>query len=155
MKKHWMAAALALGLAAAAQAAMPLQLGIVGDAAQVFAREQEITGLKLNLPYAVNDYAAGIDLGLFGDAGEFKGLRLNAVNLSSVKTSGLEIGALNLASGELHGLQIGAFNRAAQVHGVQIGAINLTEKLHGLQIGLINIVSAGKATVLPLVNCNF
>lgn len=156
MKKLWMAAAaLALGLATAAQAAMPLQLGIAGDAAQIFDREREVVGLKLNLPYAVNDYAAGVDLGLFGGAEEFKGLRLNAVNLSSVKSSGLEFGLLNLASGEMHGLQLGAFNRAGDMHGLQFGLVNISDKLYGLQIGLINAVMGGQALVLPFVNVHF
>lgn len=156
MKKSWMAvAALAIGLAAVAEAGMPLQLGIAGDAAQIFAQEREITGLKLNLPYAANDYASGLDLGLIGGAGEFKGLRLNAVNLSSIQTTGLEFGVLNLAGGDVHGGQIAVFNRGGDVHGMQFGIANYAEHLHGIQIGLINIVADGHTLVLPLVNWGF
>lgn len=149
MKKMMVFALAVLGVAAAVQAAMPLQLGIAGDALQVFSADTPVKGLKLNLPYATSDDAAGIDLGLVGGAGDFTGLRLNAVNLSDDCSSGLEIGALNIGKGEVHGMQFGVFNHAKDMHGFQLGLLNHAGHLSGLQVGLLNFVDTGHVKAFP------
>ena len=156
MKKFWLAAALAAGLTSAVHAGMPLQLGIAGDYAQIFAQEREITGLKLNLPYAVNDYASGIDLGIVGNVGEFTGLRLNAFNYTGIRCSGVELGLVNIDEGEFTGFQFGAINRVEDMHGFQLGLINVAHRLHGIQLGLLNVVTGGRAhSAILFVNWNF
>lgn len=155
MKKILVCALAVLGVAAASQAAMPLQLGIAGDALQVFSADTPVRGLKLNLPYATSDDAAGIDLGFVGGAGEFTGLRLNAINLSEECSSGLELGALNIAKGEVHGMQFGVFNHAKDMHGFQLGLLNHAEHLLGLQVGLLNLVDKGHVKAFPFFICTW
>lgn len=155
MKKVLACALAALCAAAAAQAAMPLQLGIAGDALQFPAADTPVRGLKLNLPYATSDDAAGIDLGFVGGAGEFTGLRLNAVNLSETASSGLELGLLNIGKGEVRGMQFGVFNHAKDMHGFQLGVINHAGHLSGVQVGLLNFVDKGKVKAFPFVICTW
>ena len=142
-------------LAVAGQAGMPLQLGLAGDPLQIFGSDCEISGLKLNLPYAENDIAKGLDLGLVSGGGEFSALRVNAVNLSESRSSGWEIGAINFADGEMIGMQTGVFNRAGDMHGFQFGIVNCAGHLHGMQLGFLNIVADGHAVVLPFINWGF
>ena len=144
-----------MSLAVAVQAGMPLQLGLAGDPLQIFGSDCEISGLKLNLPYAENDIVKGLDLGFVSGGGEFSALRLNGVNLSESRSSGLEIGAINFADGEMVGMQTGVFNRAGDMHGFQFGIVNCAGHLHGLQLGLLNIVADGHAVVLPFINWGF
>ena len=151
MKKMAMIVLAAAGLAVAAQADVPLQLGILGDPLQVFSAERPVTGLKLNVPFAESDVAAGIDVGFVGSVGDFTGLRLNAVNLSSGYVSGLEIGLLNIGQGETHGMQFAAYNQAGDMHGFQLGLINSAKALKGLQIGVINFVTTGRVQALPFI----
>lgn len=155
MKKILIGALAVLCAVAAAQAAMPLQLGIAGDALQFPAADTPVRGLKLNLPYAMSDDAAGIDLGFVGNVGEFTGLRLNAVNLSETNSTGLELGALNIARGEMHGMQFGIYNHADQLHGFQLGILNHAGRLSGLQVGLLNFVDKGHVKAFPFFICSW
>ena len=100
MKKILICALAVLCAASVASAAMPLQLGIGGETLQLCKKTTPVTGLKLNVPYADSDEAAGLDIGFVGGAGEFTGLRLNAVNLSRDCSTGLEVGVLNIAYNE-------------------------------------------------------
>ena len=151
-----MVAVVTMGLAMAAQAGMPLQIGLAGDPTQIFSSDSEITGLKLNLPYAENDIVTGLDLGLVSGGGEFSAIRVNVLNLSESRSSGLEIGALNWDSGDVVGLQIGLVNHAEYGHGLQLGLINYARHMHGLQIGLFNVIAhTHSAGALPFVNWDF
>lgn len=151
MKKTAMGVLLAAGLAMAAQAGVPLQLGLAGDPVQVFAAERPVTGLKLNVPFAESESAAGIDVGFVGSVGDFTGLRLNAVNLSTGNVTGLEIGLANIGKGFVRGMQFGGFNHAEDMHGFQLGIVNTAGNLKGLQVGLLNLVTAGSVQALPFV----
>lgn len=151
MKKIWICALAVLGIAAAAQAAMPLQLGIAGSPLQLCRQTTPVTGLKLNVPYADSDVAAGLDIGFVGGAGEFTGIRLNAVNLSRDCSSGLEIGLVNIGYGEVHGMQFGVFNHAEEMHGFQLGLVNHAGELSGLQLGLLNFVERGSVKAFPFI----
>lgn len=156
MKKSVLLFSLVMSLAVASQAAGPLQIGLSGDPLQIFASDCELTGLKLNLPYANNDIVRGIDVGLISGGGEFSAIRLNALNLSESRSSGLEIGVLNWDAGDVVGLQLGLFNRAEYAHGLQLGLINYANHLRGLQIGLVNYIAHTHAAgILPFVNWNF
>ena len=146
-----LAAVCAATAATAATAAMPLQLGIAGDTLQLCNLSTPVCGLKLNVPYADSDDAAGLDIGFVGAVGEFKGLRLNAVNLSRDCSRSLELGLMNIAYGEVHGMQFGAFNHAEDMHGFQLGIINHAGNLYGLQLGLFNIVVHGTVKAFPFI----
>lgn len=156
MKKSVLCFAVAMGLAVAAQAAGPLQIGLSGDPLQIFGSDCEFTGLKINLPYADNDIVRGIDVGFISGGGEFSAIRLNALNLSESRSAGLEVGGVNWDSGEVDGLQTALFNHAEDMNGLQIGLVNYATHLHGLQIGLINYIRhTHAAMVLPFVNWDF
>lgn len=170
MKKiAYLAMAIVFGLAAAARAGMPVQIGVAGDSFQLFSAEREITGLRLNLPYSSNDDVTGIDIGIAGGGGTIRGIRLNLFNFSSVHSAGIELGfsnygetfsgvqfgLFNIVEEETHGLQAGFFNNAGELHGFQLGVINRAGDLHGVQLGLINIVKSGDAMVLPIVSWGF
>lgn len=156
MKKAVVLFATAMGLALAAQAAGPLQIGLSGDPLQVFASDSEFTGLKVNLPYANNDIVRGIDLGFISGGGEFSAIRCNAINLSESRSAGLEVGGVNWDSGEVDGLQAALFNHADDMHGLQIGLVNFATHLRGVQIGVVNYIRHSHAAgVLPFVNWDF
>ena len=151
MKKILICALAVLGAASVALADMPLQLGIGGSTLQLCRKTTPVTGLKLNVPYADSDEAAGLDIGFVGGVGEFTGIRLNAFNLSRDCSSGLEIGLLNIGYGEVHGMQFGVYNHAEEMHGFQLGLINHTGELSGLQLGLLNLVDRGAVKAFPFV----
>ena len=155
MKKILICALAVLGAASVALADMPLQLGIGGETLQLCKKTTPVTGLKLNVPYADSDEAAGLDIGFVGGAGEFTGLRLNAVNLSRDCSTGLEVGVLNIAYGEVHGMQFGVFNHAEEMHGFQLGLINHAGELSGVQLGLFNLVVRGSVKAFPFIICAF
>lgn len=157
-------------VAFAARAGVPLQVGLAGESAQLFAAETPVTGLRVNLPYGENAELTGLDFGIAGGGGTVRGIRLNLLNLSSVRSAGVELGlinmdegsfsgiqfgAFNIVEGEVHGWQTGLFNNAGELHGFQLGVFNRAGSLHGVQIGLLNVVKTGKVTMLPLVGWGF
>lgn len=171
MKKTFFLASLTVfAVVFAARAGVPFQAGVAGNSAQIFATETPVTGLRVNLPYGDNVEMTGLDFGIAGGGGTIRGLRLNLLNLSSVRSAGLEFGllnmdegtfsgiqfgAINIVEGEVHGWQTGLFNNAGAMHGLQLGVINRAGSLHGLQIGLINVVKTGHVTMLPVIGWGF
>ena len=144
-----------LGFAVAAGAAVPVQIGIVGDTVQLFGAEREVIGLKLNLPYAENDEVTGLDLGIAGGGGTIRGIRLNAINLSDVMSCGFEVGLVNIDEAAT-GFQLGLVNIVkGKMDGLQIGLLNHVGGLHGVQIGLVNIIDTGHVKMLPIVSWSF
>lgn len=145
-----------------------LQLSLFPEL-QIFDQDVHITGLKLNLIWGYNTAVSGIDLGLFGGAGDMEGIQVNLINYAHGEAVGLRLGVLNLADDtagiELglvnyaavgsENLRIGLVNVARESKGLHIGLINYTEFMHGVQIGLINIISQSKVSFLPIVNAYF
>lgn len=155
-KMLWLGAiAVALAGMVAASAGMPIQIGLFGGNAQICAPETEITGLRLNLPYGESDNMTGLDIGFVGGGGSISGIRLNAVNLSDIRSSGVEFGLVNIARGEMVGWQCGIFNQAGSMHGFQLGLINRCGDLYGIQIGLVNMIESGKVAMLPIISWAF
>ena len=147
--------ALALAGVTTAWAAVPVQVGILGDTVQLFGADREVVGLKLNLPYAENNEVTGLDIGIAGGGGTIRGIRLNAINLSDVMSSGFEVGLVNIDAAA-KGFQLGLVNIVkGQMDGFQLGLLNHVGSLHGLQIGLVNMIDTGNVKMLPIVSWSF
>ena len=147
--------AMALVGTAIASAAVPVQIGIIGDSAQLFGADREVVGLRLNLPWSENVEMTGLDLGIVGGGGTIRGIRLNAINLSDVMSSGFEVGLVNIDEAA-KGFQLGLVNIVkGQMDGLQIGLFNHVGGLYGVQIGLINMIDTGNVRMLPIVSWAF
>lgn len=147
--------AMALVGTVVASAAVPVQIGIVGDSAQLFGADREVVGLRLNLPYSENIEMTGLDLGIAGGGGTIRGIRLNAINLSDVMSCGFEVGLVNIDEAAT-GFQLGLVNIVkGQMDGLQIGLFNHVGGLHGVQIGIINIIDSGDVKMMPIVSLAF
>lgn len=132
-------------------------------------RPADVAGLRLGLPYGINDSVTGIDIGLWGKSDyawaiqinllqnavrdEMGGIQVGCVNDAGV-LSGLQVGLWNTAP-TMQGFQIGLLNLADQAEGLQIGIVNRTEIMHGYQIGLVNVIRESSVPFAPIVNFHF
>lgn len=156
-------------LSASAFDCTPVQLGIAGEAFQLFPNETDVIGLRLNLVASQNDTVTGIDLGFVSLGADFQAIRANLYNSSDYRFCGVEAGLVNrdvalaglaiapfnLVSGDASAMQIGLFNHANFMTGLQIGVFNHANSLRGLQIGLINLIEDGPLTFFPVLNMAF
>lgn len=156
-------------LPAAALDCTPVQIGIAGEACQIFPNETDVIGLRLNLAASRNDTVSGIDLGLVSLGADIQAVRVNLYNGSDYRFCGLEAGLVNrdvalaglavapfnLVSGDASAIQIGLFNHANFMTGLQIGVFNHANSLRGVQIGLINLIEDGPLTFFPVFNMAF
>ena len=156
-------------LPAAAFDCTPVQIGIAGEAFQLFPNETDVIGLRLNLAASRNDTVCGIDLGLVSLGADIQAVRANLYNSSDYRFCGLEVGLVNrdvalaglavapfnLVSGDASAMQIGLFNHANFMTGMQIGLFNHANSLRGVQIGLINLIEDGPLTFFPVFNMAF
>lgn len=147
----------------------PVQIGIAGEAFQLFPNETDVMGLRINLPVSQNDTVTGIDLGFVSLGADFQAIRANLYNTSDYRFCGVEAGLVNrdvslaglavapfnLVSGDASAIQVGLFNHANFMTGMQIGVFNHANSLRGLQIGLINLIEDGPLTFFPVINMAF
>ncbi len=156
-------------LPAAAFDCTPVQIGIAGEAFQLFPNETDVIGLRLNLVASRNDTVSGIDAGIVSLGADIQALRVNLYNGSDYRFCGVEAGLINrdaalaglavalfnTVSGDVSGMQIGAFNNANFMTGMQIGIFNHANSLRGIQIGLINLIEDGPLSFFPVLNMAF
>ena len=132
-------------------------------------RPADVAGLRLGLPYGINDSVTGLDIGLWGKSDyawaiqvnvlenrvrdEMGGIQISCVN-DAGHLSGLQVGLWNQAP-TMEGFQIGILNLADDVNGLQIGLVNRTELMHGYQIGLVNVIRDSPVPFAPVVNFLF
>jgi hypothetical protein len=129
-------------------------------------RPADVAGLRVGIPYGVNDAITGVDVGLWGKSDYAWALQVNVLhNKVRDEMGGIQVSALNDA-GHLVGLQVGLWNSAPSMEGIQIGLLNLadeaegfqiglvnrTELMHGYQIGLINVIRESSVPFAPLIN---
>lgn len=132
-------------------------------------RPADVAGLRLGLPYGVNDSVTGVDIGLWGKSDYAWAIQINVLhNNVRDEMGGIQISCLNDA-GHLDGIQIGLWNMAAsadgfqigllnltdQMYGFQIGLVNRTEIMHGYQIGLVNVIRESSVPFAPVINFHF
>jgi len=150
----------------------PIQLSLFHPA-QLFPKETKVHGLRINLPYGINDEMIGIDFGLINKTtGLTQGLQLGlfplgGINiteeLEGIQFAGFYAGA-NIANGNVSGLQISGlfagYNKAYDLQGVQIAGIlvgaNLAKNVDGIQLAsLYNKAEEIKGMQIGIVNvCN-
>lgn len=134
-----------------------------------FHRPADVAGLRLGIPYGVNDSVTGLDIGLWGKSDyawaiqvnvvhnivrdEMGGIQISCVNDAGHLT-GMQIGLWNQAP-TMEGFQIGLLNLADNVNGLQIGVVNRTELMHGYQIGLVNVIRESPVPFAPVINFLF
>lgn len=132
-------------------------------------RPSDVAGLRLAVPYGVNDSITGVDIGLWGKSDYAWAIQLNVLhNKVRDEMGGIQISCLNDA-GHLTGMQVGLWNMAAtaagfqigllnltdQFEGLQVGIINRTENMHGYQIGLVNVIRESSVPFAPGINFFF
>jgi hypothetical protein len=167
--------ALSLGPSSARAQENPFQIAFIGPSMQLVDDDEDVKGIRLNLPYGVNRNVSGLDIGFINHTnGEFSGVGFGLVNLTEGRFSGWQSGVINIAEDRFTGLQFDpaalgnivgqgegaqiawAFNKADYLHGFQLSLVNIAEDMEGLQVGLINIIrSKPSLSVLPLVNWKF
>jgi hypothetical protein len=171
LKKYLCLSMLLIGLALPGFAASwtPLQLGIAGDALQLFPPSTRVYGLRLNLLYSRNISVTGFDLGIYGWANSADAVQVNLANVVQDQMNGIEAGLYNSAGSfagfqaglfnyvkhDATGIQVGLFNFSDSISGFQIGLLNRTISMQGLQIGLINIIEEGPIAFFPIINGAF
>jgi hypothetical protein len=153
----------------------PFQIAFIGPTLQLVDDDEDVKGIRLNLPYGVNRNVTGLDLGFINHTkGEFSGVEFGIVNLTEGPFAGWQNGIINIAQDRFTGLQFdpltlanvvgtgeGAqiawgFNKADYLYGFQLALVNIAEDMEGLQVGLINIIrSKPTLWILPLVNWKF
>ncbi|MEI8242672.1 MAG: hypothetical protein WCI17_05345 [bacterium] len=115
-------------------------------------RPADVAGLRLAVPYGINDSVTGLDIGLWGKSDYAWAIQINVLhNKVRDEMGGIQISCLNDA-GHLTGMQIGLWNTAPTMEGFQIGLLNLADQVDGLQIGLINRTEIMKGYQIGLVN---
>ena len=115
-------------------------------------RPSDVAGLRIGIPYGVNDSITGVDIGLWGQSDYAWALQFNLLTCQvRDEMGGLQVSAYNQA-GNLIGIQVGLWNRAPTATGAQIGLLNLSDQMNGFQIGIINRVEMIHGYQIGLVN---
>ena len=119
---------------ALAQDTWPIDIGLI----DWIHRPSDVAGLRLGIPYGLNEQVTGIDLGLYGQSDYAWAIQVNLLsNQVRDEMGGLQVSILNQA-GHLTGMQVGLWNNAATAEGFQIGLLNLADEMTGIQIGIVN-----------------
>ena len=129
-----MAAVIFTALTSACQATTtPAQVGLFHPA-QLFPKETDVDGLRLNLVYGLNRNVRGLDVGTL-------------VNRTEQRMVGFSLGTANVVGGDFAGIQGGVFNGVeGGVSGLQFSSLNLSSELRGAQIGFMSLAKgAGDA----------
>ena len=132
-------------------------------------RPADVAGLRLGIPYGLNDAVTGIDIGIWGKSDYAWAFQFNLLsNIVRDEMGGLQVSLFNQA-GNLTGIQVGLWNNAAtaagaqigllnladQIEGFQIGIVNRTELMHGYQFGLVNVIRESPVPFCTIVNFSF
>jgi len=148
-----------------------LQLSIMPEV-QLIAPDESVCGLRLNLPYGVNESVTGIDLGFFSqtskDAAALQisvfgniveqnadGIQIATVNAVGNAMTGFQIGLLYNTANKFKGLSIsgGANYYVEEGEGIMIAVLgNYAPVLKGLQVGLVNAPAYATGLQIGLVN---
>ena len=130
--------AIALLGSACSTAWTPFQASI-WNPAQLFTKQTEVRGLRVNVLYGENERVDGIDLGCANFAGELDGVQVGGlVNGTKGRVRGLQVPAVVNHAGAIQGVQVAAYNYAGGVVGAQIAPGNQTDgDVRGLQLGVI------------------
>jgi len=140
----------------------PFQLSLVHPL-QIYPRETQVRGLRINLLYGVNDEVKGLDVGVVNrTTGLTQGLQYGVVNitekLNGLQFSGIYVGA-NIATEDVSGGQIFfslvGFNKSGNVKGLQLAGLlaglNMAKDLKGTQIsGILGVNLAENTTGVQL-----
>lgn len=154
--------------------ATPVQLSFFAPV-QLAPVTSNVYGLRLTLPYGVNNKVFGLDAGLFSVsngtqfglqvAGVFAsrkgfscGLNIaGVVMFSTEKNFGASLaGIYNQADGEITGLQLaGVMAKAKKVTGLQLALITYCDDLTGVQLGLVNICKSSSIPFMLFINAKY
>ena len=107
--------------------------------AQVFDPGTDISGIRLDLVYGVNDSVHGLDLGIVNrTTADQGGIQFGVVNHVNGFFHGVQYGVVNIVGGDFVGIQDGVVNDVkGDFIGIQNGSVNIVEgDFHGLQSGL-------------------
>ena len=132
-----------------------------------FNSARNLDGVQVSLANYTAASVAGLQIGLWDDAGDITGLQVGLGNRttdcrggqlglwnSSVDVCGLQLGAINLAD-SAYGCQVGVINVAGTMSGLQIGVWNDARRMSGVQIGLANHIAVSPMAFLPVMNVCF
>ncbi len=119
----------------------PISLNIWDNVQFPVDNSSSVTGVRLNLLYAVNQDVTGVDWPIW---------------ILPV--------TINIVKGNMTGVQYGLYNQVdSKMTGVQIGLVNNVNSLYGIQLGLVNLNKAGapipqdmsKPFFFPFINWAF
>ena len=147
----------------------PFQIALF-DPVQLFSRETDVNGLRLNLIYGDNRTVRGLDAGVAnwveGDQtgiqiglhnnckGQSTGLQSGLVNWGERGMAGMQIASLvNRVKGTMTGIQVSGANSAYGLRGCQVALFNGATDMRGFQLGVVNIAE-GSGVQIGLVNLN-
>ena len=172
----------AMGLAAATSTGVFAQNDAVVDFGFLdwWYHPENVTGLRVGIPWGDNDSVTGIDIGFWGQSKRMSGIQVNIVaNIVTDRANAVQVALYNHAgslSGAQFGLmntigygslgwdprlkfsacvQVGLLNIANDMRGVQVGLVNKTDMLYGFQIGLVNVIESGVIPFMPIINVGF
>ena len=139
---------------------------------QVAPEESNVYGLRVTVPYGVNNSVYGLDFGLWSETTGYQyGVQANGlvayheedadgfnlagiVNYTEKNSTGCIIGGIySEVKNKMTGFQAAvAIAKARQVVGVQLSLFNYCEDLKGVQLGLININNNGMIPFTIILN---
>ena len=115
-------------------------------------RPSDVAGLRIGIPYGMNDAVTGIDVGFWGQANYAWAFQVNVVaNVVRDRMGGLQFALYNYG-GDLTGIQVGLWNRVLSGEGLQIGLLNLADQFNGFQLGVVNRTETMHGYQIGLVN---
>jgi len=152
----------------------PLQLSFYCPI-QMVPEDNNVYGLRLNLPYGANHSVYGLDIGLWNVTnGDQYGLQIGAigvlrkgktfgwnfagiVNISSGNEKGVSFaGIYNQSDGKITGLQFAScVSKAKHVTGLQFALVTYADDISGVQLGLLNICKKSSIPFMFLINAKF
>ncbi|MBU43796.1 MAG: hypothetical protein CMN76_11290 [Spirochaetaceae bacterium] len=105
---------------------------------QLFARETEVRGLRLNLAYSENADVYGLDVGPVQVSQDVAGAQVHLVSVSEGSVDGVQLGLSSSVDGSFRGAQVGVFSAVEQdFSGVQLGGFNTAASGKGVFVGLL------------------
>jgi len=124
---------------------------------QVFNADNDVSGVRWDIIYGVNDNIHGLDFGIVNKTtGDQGGVQFGYVNLVDGYFHGWQRGIVNIVGGDFVGWQDGVYNHVlgdfcgvqtsyvnrvkGDFKGLQVGLFynSVDQRMEGLQIGLVN-----------------
>lgn len=136
---------------------------------QLFNRDTDVMGLRLDVLYGMNKNLYGLDLGIGGNwvDEDMLGFQIAGLGNFAERPRGIQIaGLLNMAGSDMKGLQVGGvYNYAVDFRGIQLSGLMLPLGVAGViavyegtgddDAGILDSASAELLALLALMSVNY